>query len=659
MESVDEDMSLIRQLLKSIDLHRDQGDYLSMLHDAEQLCSLSEKSEAYVLEHACGLATRADALRHLHRADEALECGRKAQGFSHQHGFRAEEAIALNAVGNALNMLKRDEEALVAFERAVELERSLGRHERAAGVLHNIGIVYRYREPDRALEYYREALACLPETTHTPFKGIILRSIAEYYLSNGDLTTTLTYAYQALEFLESHGYAFQTPIIRNIIGLVYYELTEFSQAQELFEASLAVCRELQQPFALKQALGMLGHIYSEQRRYDDALRCYREVLELTDEKEYTARANIVNGLAGIEYYREDFVRAEAGYREVLNLLEVENQDPGLASIAKHMLARCLLKRSETAEVRSLLESALDGARSVMSKAIELSIRESFDEMWVAEGDFVRAYDNHKEIRRLIEAMRDETARDLLAQKESEIKEFERTKQLELAREREVILNNVLPEQISARLIGGENPIADSFESVSILFMDIVDFTSLANSISAQQLVHVLNGIFSAADGVMRGHKLEKIKTIGDAYMAAAGVPVATPEHARLALSAALDLRDAMQSLVLEVPTRLGEGAAIAEIPEIQVRIGLHCGPAAAGVVGENKFHYDLWGDSVNIASRMESLGDAHKVHVSSEFVDELRRSYPRSDEDFLFIDRGTIEVKGKGSMRTYFVERQP
>jgi len=194
-------------------------------------------------------------------------------------------------------------------------------------------------------------------------------------------------------------------------------------------------------------------------------------------------------------------------------------------------------------------------------------------------------------------------------------------------------------------------------------MDIVEFTTLCTKVSAQQLVHLLNAIFSSADAVMREFGLEKIKTIGDAYMAVAGAPIVQEDHAQRAANAAVKLLDVMQNLVVSFPPEYGDRSWIESIPEIEVRIGLHCGPAAAGVVGENKFLYDLWGDAVNTAARMESHGEAGKIHVSEEFVLALSLNRPSDTfshwekEGMRAIPRGEMEIKGKGKMRTYFLEK--
>jgi class 3 adenylate cyclase len=217
--------------------------------------------------------------------------------------------------------------------------------------------------------------------------------------------------------------------------------------------------------------------------------------------------------------------------------------------------------------------------------------------------------------------------------------------LALAAERERserLLLNVLPAPIAERLKGGAEIIADEFKETTVLFADIVGFTSLASRLSAGQVVALLNEIFSSFDDLAARYRLEKIKTIGDAYMVAAGVPEERTDHAHAVADFALAMRETMAQL------REKHGIGV------EVRIGLHCGPVVAGVIGRQKFIYDVWGDTVNTASRMESHGVAGKIQVSADLASRL-------GADFEFESRDVIEVKGKGLMQTFFLlrRRQP
>ena len=211
------------------------------------------------------------------------------------------------------------------------------------------------------------------------------------------------------------------------------------------------------------------------------------------------------------------------------------------------------------------------------------------------------------------------------------------KQLRVEREKsERLLLSILPGPIAHRLKQDPHTIADNFEDASVLFADIVGFTKLWSHISPQELVELLNEIFSAFDRLADRHGLEKIKTIGDAYMVVGGLPIPKENHAEAMAQMALDMQAAMEQFNQ------------ADREPFRIRIGMNTGPVIAGVIGRNKFIYDLWGDTVNIASRMESHGIANAIQVTEQTFDRLK-------DKFIFQKRGTIEVKGKGEMTTYLL----
>ncbi len=199
-----------------------------------------------------------------------------------------------------------------------------------------------------------------------------------------------------------------------------------------------------------------------------------------------------------------------------------------------------------------------------------------------------------------------------------------------------LLLNILPQPIADRLKSGEARIVNSFDEVTVLFADLVGFTSLAASVVPTRLVKLLDEIFSSFDEITRRYSLEKIKTIGDAYMAAAGLPFPHDDHARAAAEAALAMHAAI------------DGFSASEGFALKLRIGLCTGPVIAGIIGKNKFTYDLWGDTVNTASRMESQGLPGMTQVPAATYERLRGR-------FAFVERGCIEIKGKGPMTTYFL----
>jgi class 3 adenylate cyclase len=231
---------------------------------------------------------------------------------------------------------------------------------------------------------------------------------------------------------------------------------------------------------------------------------------------------------------------------------------------------------------------------------------------------------------------------------------ERTRELSIEKEKsEKLLLNVLPDSIAQRLKGGETTIADHYEEASVVFVDIVDFTRTSSKCSPRDIVFMLNDIFTRFDKISLKYGLEKIKTIGDCYMAASGIPNFRPDHAEAALQWALEINESMKEY--EYHPKDPESAI--EPIKIKFRTGLNCGPIVAGVIGEQKFIYDLWGDMVNSASRMESNSIAGKIHCTDAFMNKINGN--TGDLQVTFIDRGEMEIKGKGKMRTWFIEPNP
>jgi adenylate cyclase len=201
---------------------------------------------------------------------------------------------------------------------------------------------------------------------------------------------------------------------------------------------------------------------------------------------------------------------------------------------------------------------------------------------------------------------------------------------------ESLLLNVLPRDIAARLKGGEKTIADHYPSVSILFADMVSFTPLTDKLSPTEMVELLNDIYSRFDSLIEKYDVEKIRTIGDNYMIAAGLPRPRTDHAQ-----------ALASLALEMNAYVTSFAPIGE-RRLSFRIGINSGPVIAGVIGRKKFAYDIWGDTVNIASRMESQGTPGKIQLT-------QATYELIKKDFNCAYNGPVDVKGKGPMETWFL----
>jgi class 3 adenylate cyclase len=205
---------------------------------------------------------------------------------------------------------------------------------------------------------------------------------------------------------------------------------------------------------------------------------------------------------------------------------------------------------------------------------------------------------------------------------------------------EQLLLSILPEPIAHRLKQGEQNIADSFPEATVLFADIVGFTQVANILPPDELVELLNSIFSLFDKLLDKHGVEKIKTIGDAYLVAGGLPIPRPDHAEAIADMALDMQEAIVAFCMD---------EMSHDIFLNMRIGIHTGPVIAGIIGQQRFIYDIWGDTVNIASRMETAGLAGCIQTTESVYERLQHT-------FAFEPRGLMDVKGKGKMKTYFLK---
>lgn len=220
-----------------------------------------------------------------------------------------------------------------------------------------------------------------------------------------------------------------------------------------------------------------------------------------------------------------------------------------------------------------------------------------------------------------------------------LRDQEKAYTLLLQKEREKsdrLLRNILPEPIAERLKQEQQTIADSYADVTVLFADIVDFTRQSASMTPPEIVNLLGEIFSRFDRLTERYGLEKIKTIGDAYMVVGGLPTPQENHT-----------ETVADIGLEMMEEIGNYGVDGDQP-FTMRVGIHCGPVVAGVIGTNKFIYDLWGDTVNVASRMESHSLPGRIQTTTTIYERLKDKYA-------FEERGVIKVKGKGRMTTYFL----
>lgn len=332
-----------------------------------------------------------------------------------------------------------------------------------------------------------------------------------------------------------------------------------------------------------------------------------------------------------EKYRSIFENATEGIFQVTSEGKYITANPALARIFGYANAEELMAKITNIWQQLYVEPTRQDDLAVLLQR-EDTISDFESQVYRKDGSMIWISENIRPVRdeNCIVLYYEGSAIDVTERKQSEVA-------LQRARKRaELLLINILPQPIAERLKRGQRTIAESFEDVTVMFADLVDFTKFSVQTSPTELLEILNKIFEKFDQLAERHRVEKIKTIGDAYMAVAGLPMPRPDHARSIAQMALD----MQEAIVQLSAQLGQ--------TFRLRIGIHSGPVVAGVIGIKKFSYDLWGDTVNTASRMESQGLPGCIQVSDATYERLRDRYE-------FEKRGSVEIKGKGKMTTYLL----
>jgi adenylate cyclase len=532
---------------------------------------------------------------------------------------------ALNIVGIAYNHLHLFDKALEYYAKIVESPDKVGLDKSSAGTAVNIGMVYmNIGVYDKALEYYEAALAVLEEIGDDEFRANVLSNIASLYTKLGSNEKALEYANTSLALKQendstdlSNSYA--------VIAQIYSQIGEFSIALEYSQKALANAKELGRKVQAAISLGSIGQIYLENGIYAKAIEYLSEALMMFMELNNRHGVSVAKGYLGQSYSSIDF----------------EGYD---AEKAEEYLLESMSTCTEMGDKETMYE-----------------VHSYLAELYKNEHRWQEALDHYQQYITIKDEVQSEEAKKQSNLMEQRRQAAEREKEVEIAKATAAaklsattnLLHKVLPESISTRMIEGEENIADFFPNVSILFADIAGFTPISADMPAFVVIRFLNHIFREFDRIMQKHGCEKIKTIGDGYMAVAGAPIECADHAERIMAAAFEMQETIQ-LPEEFGEYLPDGASFG------IRIGLHTGSVVAGVIGDERFVWDVYSDAVNTAARMESHGEADKIHVSHDFVRLLQNRFAatkNTNHGIAFVKRGEMEIKGKGLMKTYFLER--
>lgn len=560
-----------------------------------------------------------------------------------------QHAHILNVLVNTMWRCGRIAEAAPIAMQAAEIGARRQAHDDVAESLNLLGTLYEeLGDSARAIDSYEQALATFIDLNDQRMAGGTLVNIGALYFGLGDNARALEYYQRAVGIFSEIGERKFRAIAEGNLGSVYQSLLDRTNAIEHYTRAISAFQELDMPAEVGIFTMSLATVFGDEDDYDRALETFEEAHTLFERLGMSALAADTTASIGQVFARmgrhekalEHYHGAVAAFRACGNHVKAAYWTGKIGAVyADRTYHGYDAKTAEQHLLTSVSAHASSGAKTPLFQAhAMLAQLYKQEQRWEdAVRHTERAYTLKEEVRS------DEAAAESRRMEHRrKIEDAERDRQVKLARfqEQEKILHNILPMQIADRILSGEKRIADAYHGATVFFSDIVGFTQLSQRITADELVALLNDLFVEFDKLARQHGLEKIKTIGDSYMAVAGVPTVQDDHAQRALHFALDVVRMMHAFRERTKH------------DIHVRIGLHSGTVVAGVIGEDKFAYDLWGDTVNIASRMESHGEAGRVHVSEALVEALAHHA----DHVRITPRGEIDVKGKGRMQTFFVD---
>ncbi|MCX6140579.1 MAG: tetratricopeptide repeat protein [Candidatus Kapabacteria bacterium] len=610
--------------------------------------------------------------------------------------------VALLA-GNSHLALGHYPEALSAYEKAEILFDGLGETNGKARAIGNMGNVFNYTgKYQQALKQYESAAALHEEDGDLDGMARTIGGIGLVYANLSDYPMSFQHLQRALELYRSLSNKREEARVLGSLGNVFRQIGEYPRALEYFQLSRSIIEVIGEKAGLARVLMNLAGVYGDNKDFRRELDFSYQALRINEQTNDAAtRARIYGSIASAQQSLGDFhsalenadisiesastlhmhglqcvlgiVRSAALFKlgridEALNeSRECLTDANALGNIsdgvkASMQIGDCLKAQGKLREAREAYMQTLDVARQLGESYTVSKILSTLADL-LQDTDARTALEYYRESVKIDQQILGERQQRQIAVLDMERKMSEEHK---LHEQHRGLLLQLMPDATVGRILSGEQIIADTYENASVMFLDIVGFTSLASQAPASHLVHLLNAVFEHCDTICDRHDLTKIKTIGDSYLATSGMPVLKDHHAHNIAAGALDLLKELQSLRVTIPAALGPADWAKNIADLEVRIGLHCGPVVAGVIGKKRAQYDVWGDTVNVASRMESTSQPGKIQVSDAFATMLARdAQPMLDgadvvirsAPFLLRLRGTIDVKGKGEMKTWWLER--
>jgi class 3 adenylate cyclase/predicted negative regulator of RcsB-dependent stress response len=546
-------------------------------------------------------------------------------------------------------------EALKNYVASLKISEEIGDKQDIVNTYNNIGNVYfvqgNYPE---ALKYYSASLKICEEIGDKERIAYAYGSVGNVYHDQGNYPEALKNYFASLKICEEIENKRGIAITYNNVGKVYHAQGNDPEALKNHFASLKIKEEIGDKQGIANSYNDIGHLYLNQDNYPEALKNYFAALKIMEEiGDKRGIAKVYNGMGLIYGYQGNYPEAMKNISASLEISKEIGDKKEVASAYGNI--------GDVYSDQGNFPDALKEYLRALQLAEEIGFKSLIEESCFNLTDTCKAlhdyetalqyYERYHEVDK--ELLGEESSKQLnnlkfmhnLEQKEKDL-EIEQLRNVELKKERdrsEALLLNILPAEVAEELKAKGSADAKQFDTVTVMFTDFKGFTQISERLTPTELVAEIDYCFKAFDHIITRLNIEKIKTIGDAYMCVGGLPVSNTTHATDVVEAAIEIQ---QFMLNHLQQRTSEGKEVFEI-----RIGIHTGPVVAGIVGIKKFAYDIWGDTVNIASRMESSGEAGKINISGS-------TYELVKDTFACTYRGKIQAKNKGEIDMYFVDQQ-
>ncbi|HMG88970.1 MAG TPA: adenylate/guanylate cyclase domain-containing protein [Chryseolinea sp.] len=658
MNRLPEDTSKVNRLIELGDLYLEVDLKSALKYGTQAIALANDLNYLQGLGYGEKLIGRVSAYQDDY--PRSIEQYEKALKIFESIDFKEGIAIALTSLAKIHFRSGNYSKSMEYTKRSLKINEDLKDQLGIAVALNDVAVIYLgHHNYPKALDYYKASLKISEKYSYEKEIAISLGNIGAIYFYEGDYSKALDYYQRSLDMSEeiSRNEGIGANLVN--IGEVYYAYGDYSKALDYYERSLTFCDSILDRSGAAYALNNIGASYQNQKDYRNALANYKRSLKIREEifdkdgatetllnigKLSLEKGDVYEAITWCEKSRALAKQIDDIYsqRDACNCLYSAYKIKGEnnKALAFHELMQVLEDSLNVKETNRKLQQF-----EFAKQQLEDSVNQAEKERLVQESHLEEV--NRKNRTRNIAIGSGLLLLIFAGGLYSRLNYIRKSKNI-IEKERDNsnnLLLNILPKEVADELKASGESRARNYDEVTVLFTDFKDFTNIAETLGPQDLVAEINACFKAFDQIITKYGIEKIKTIGDSYMAVGGLNSSSSQSAKTTIMAAMDMQEFML-------TR-GEDLAKLGKPHFEMRAGIHTGPVVAGIVGVKKFQYDIWGDTVNIASRMESSGTVNKVNISQHTYELVK-----SDTEFTFEFRGKVQAKSLGLIEMYFVGRR-